>query len=76
MIGLSTTVQARGKEEEQMKYQEMQGAKYNGPQREAYEPPNATFIPLKVEERVLACGKQNPALNGPGSSCYIAHDKS
>lgn len=26
-------------------------------QKEPYEPPKATFVPLKVEERLLACSK-------------------
>ncbi len=25
--------------------------------RQPYEPPKATFVPLKIEERLLACGK-------------------
>lgn len=26
-------------------------------QKEPYEPPKATFVPLKVEERLMACTK-------------------
>lgn len=29
-----------------------------------YEPPQATFIPLKLEERLLACDKAAPACVG------------
>lgn len=27
--------------------------------REPYEPPTVTVVPLKIEERLLACSKQN-----------------
>ena len=27
--------------------------------RQPYEPPKATFVPLKLEERLLKCGKVN-----------------
>jgi len=26
--------------------------------RKPYEPPKATFVPLEIEERLVACGKQ------------------
>lgn len=28
--------------------------------REPYEPPTVTVVPLRIEERLLACSKQNP----------------
>ena len=34
-------------------------------QKLPYAPPKATFIPLKLEERLLGCGKQP----GGGGSC-------
>lgn len=39
-----------------------------------YEPPEATFVPLKLEERLLTCAKQPSAGGGdsgkrPGPSC-------
>jgi hypothetical protein len=27
------------------------------PERQPYEPPRATFVPLQVEERLMACAK-------------------
>jgi hypothetical protein len=36
--------------------------------REPYEPPKATFVPLKMEERVLSCGKAVSPCFGPGAS--------
>ncbi len=38
-----------------MKNQEMQETKHQEPQRQPYEPPKATFVPLKLEERLLTC---------------------
>lgn len=33
--------------------------------RQPYTPPKATFVPLKLEERLLACGKHP----GDGGNC-------
>ena len=31
--------------------------KTNEREKRVYEPPKATFVPLKIEERLLGCGK-------------------
>jgi len=36
--------------------------------KQPYEPPSATFVALRMEERVLACGKAVSPCYGPGSS--------
>jgi hypothetical protein len=33
------------------------------PQKLSYEPPTATFVPLKLEERLLACDQADKACN-------------
>lgn len=38
-----------------MKNQEIEEPKSQEPARQSYEPPKATFVPLKLEERVLGC---------------------
>jgi hypothetical protein len=40
-----------------MKNQDTQGTKEQEPQRQPYEPPKADFVPLKLEERLMQCGK-------------------
>lgn len=36
--------------------------------KETYEPPMATFVPLKVEERLLFCGKYSGNSCGPNGN--------
>lgn len=39
--------------------------------RQPYEPPKATFVPLKLEERLLACGKTPQDI--PAGDCAGPH---
>ncbi len=36
--------------------------------KQPYEPPMATFVPLKVEERLLGCGKPYSPCSPPAAS--------
>ncbi len=36
------------------------------PARRPYEPPHAEFVPLRVEERLMACSKNVPMTMPPG----------
>jgi hypothetical protein len=55
-----------------MKYPKIDPAKSQAGQvsehREPYEPPTVTVVPLKIEERLLACGK---ALGGGGQCNHL-----
>jgi hypothetical protein len=40
-----------------MTNQETPEAKDQEPQKQPYEPPKATFVPLKLQERILGCSQ-------------------
>ena len=40
-----------------MNNKETQETEHQEPQRQPYEPPKATFVPIKLEERLLGCSK-------------------
>ena len=41
--------------------------------KQTYEPPNATFIPLKLDERLMACDKVRGTANW---DCFFLIDRS